>query len=190
MVPVGDRAAGRPAADGRTARSIAPRCPRSATRTARLRSIEPRTATPSEVAVARIWADVLRVARVGVADNFFELGGHSLLATQVVARRARRARRRSAAARAVHGADGRSVRRGDRSRARDSEPAGAAIQSIPRSAARTRAATDSTMLMTFDIALVNMPFAALQRPSIALTQIKAVTDAAFRGSRVAPRSIT
>ena len=33
-----------------------------------------------------IWADVLKVDRVGRQDNFFELGGHSLLAMQVMAR--------------------------------------------------------------------------------------------------------
>uniref|UniRef100_UPI0017F27693 condensation domain-containing protein n=1 Tax=Ramlibacter sp. TaxID=1917967 RepID=UPI0017F27693 len=42
--------------------------------------------TPTEQAVAAIWAEVLQVPRVGAQDNFFELGGHSLLATQVVAR--------------------------------------------------------------------------------------------------------
>ncbi|HEY6802574.1 MAG TPA: amino acid adenylation domain-containing protein [Pyrinomonadaceae bacterium] len=42
--------------------------------------------TPAEVAVATIWAEVLRVERVGKTDNFFELGGHSLLATQVISR--------------------------------------------------------------------------------------------------------
>jgi hypothetical protein len=40
--------------------------------------------TPLEMAVARIWAQVLRVDRVGRRDNFLALGGHSLLAAQVV----------------------------------------------------------------------------------------------------------
>ncbi|MEP7308959.1 MAG: amino acid adenylation domain-containing protein [Acidobacteriota bacterium] len=48
------------------------------------KSAEPRT--PSELAIAGIWSDVLRVTRFGVHDSFFELGGHSLLATQVVSR--------------------------------------------------------------------------------------------------------
>ncbi len=42
--------------------------------------------TPVQQAVATIWADILKVERVGLDDNFFELGGHSLLATQVMSR--------------------------------------------------------------------------------------------------------
>jgi non-ribosomal peptide synthetase component F len=44
----------------------------------------PRTA--AEETVAKIWADVLKVERVGIHDNFFDLGGHSLLATRVISR--------------------------------------------------------------------------------------------------------
>ncbi|WLD65820.1 non-ribosomal peptide synthetase [Pseudomonas sp. OVF7] len=39
-----------------------------------------------EATLAAIWAEVLKVERVGVQDNFFELGGHSLLATQIASR--------------------------------------------------------------------------------------------------------
>jgi amino acid adenylation domain-containing protein/non-ribosomal peptide synthase protein (TIGR01720 family) len=39
-----------------------------------------------EQTLAEIWAEVLKVGKVGVRDNFFELGGHSLLATQIASR--------------------------------------------------------------------------------------------------------
>jgi amino acid adenylation domain-containing protein/non-ribosomal peptide synthase protein (TIGR01720 family) len=46
--------------------------------------VAPRTLVEEQL--AHIWADVLKLDRVGIHDNFFELGGHSLLATQVISR--------------------------------------------------------------------------------------------------------
>jgi acyl carrier protein len=46
--------------------------------------VPPKTA--AEVQLADIWAEVLKVERVGTTDDFFELGGHSLLATQLLSR--------------------------------------------------------------------------------------------------------
>ena len=45
--------------------------------------IAPRTAT--EESVAKIFAQVLEIEKVGINDDFFELGGHSLLATRLIA---------------------------------------------------------------------------------------------------------
>jgi aryl carrier-like protein len=42
--------------------------------------------SPLEQTLAEVWAEVLRLPRVGVRDNFFELGGDSILTIQVVAR--------------------------------------------------------------------------------------------------------
>jgi amino acid adenylation domain-containing protein len=42
--------------------------------------------TPRELALERMWCDLLGVAHAGRHDNFFELGGHSLLAVKLVER--------------------------------------------------------------------------------------------------------
>ncbi|WP_315752519.1 MULTISPECIES: non-ribosomal peptide synthase/polyketide synthase [unclassified Bradyrhizobium] len=42
--------------------------------------------SPAEVAMAKLWAEILGVAQVGVTDNFFELGGNSILSLNVIAR--------------------------------------------------------------------------------------------------------
>ncbi|MGH3593361.1 MAG: condensation domain-containing protein, partial [Pseudonocardiaceae bacterium] len=46
--------------------------------------VAPRTEV--EAVMARIWAEVLGVERVGVGDNFFELGGDSILSIRVASR--------------------------------------------------------------------------------------------------------
>ncbi|MBK7862438.1 MAG: amino acid adenylation domain-containing protein [Archangiaceae bacterium] len=46
--------------------------------------VAPRTET--EKGLAKLWQEVLGVARVGATDDFFALGGHSLLASQLLAR--------------------------------------------------------------------------------------------------------
>jgi amino acid adenylation domain-containing protein/non-ribosomal peptide synthase protein (TIGR01720 family) len=40
----------------------------------------------AEIAIARVWQDVLNIRRIGRDDNFFELGGDSIVSIQVVSR--------------------------------------------------------------------------------------------------------
>jgi amino acid adenylation domain-containing protein/non-ribosomal peptide synthase protein (TIGR01720 family) len=42
--------------------------------------------TPAEKLLAQIWAQVLRLEKVGIHDNFFELGGDSILSIQIIGR--------------------------------------------------------------------------------------------------------
>ncbi|NET13338.1 MAG: amino acid adenylation domain-containing protein, partial [Okeania sp. SIO1H6] len=42
--------------------------------------------TPTQEILAKIFAEILEVTKIGIHDNFFNLGGHSLLATQVISR--------------------------------------------------------------------------------------------------------
>ena len=42
--------------------------------------------TPEETLLAQIWAEVLRVERVGIHDNYYDLGGDSILSIQIAAR--------------------------------------------------------------------------------------------------------
>jgi len=42
--------------------------------------------TAVEKTLAEIWAEVLKLEKVGIHDNFFDLGGHSLAATRLISR--------------------------------------------------------------------------------------------------------
>jgi hypothetical protein len=93
--------------------------------------------------LAGIWAEVLKVERVGAHDSFFELGGHSLLATRV-ASRIRAALAWSSAARPVRGAHARpdGARGGERPRgwvggAAPGDPDGP-VAALPLSFSQTR----------------------------------------------------
>jgi thioesterase domain-containing protein len=61
--------------NGKVDRGALP-APDAARADARREHVAPRT--PTEAALAEMWAEILRVERVGVTDNFFELGGDSI----------------------------------------------------------------------------------------------------------------
>ncbi|HVK94835.1 MAG TPA: MupA/Atu3671 family FMN-dependent luciferase-like monooxygenase, partial [Noviherbaspirillum sp.] len=42
--------------------------------------------TPAEEGLAAIWADVMKLEKVGIHDNFFHLGGDSILSIQIISR--------------------------------------------------------------------------------------------------------
>jgi acyl carrier protein len=69
--------------NGKLDRQALPK-PGSRTTARRHDFVPPRT--PTEQAVAGIWAEVIGLEQIGVHDNFFELGGHSLMATQIISR--------------------------------------------------------------------------------------------------------
>ncbi|BBL70958.1 hypothetical protein MoryE10_15640 [Methylogaea oryzae] len=46
--------------------------------------------TPAETLLAEVWAEALKLERVGIDDNFFDLGGDSILSIQVVSKAAQR----------------------------------------------------------------------------------------------------
>jgi amino acid adenylation domain-containing protein len=41
---------------------------------------------PTEQQIANVWAEILKLEKVGIDDNFFDLGGYSLLGTKVITR--------------------------------------------------------------------------------------------------------
>jgi amino acid adenylation domain-containing protein len=51
-----------------------------------IRTISTPPQSETEIAIAKLWREVLGVEEIGVTDDFFALGGHSLLAVQVVSR--------------------------------------------------------------------------------------------------------
>ena len=69
-------------ANGKLDRRALPAPPKTAERT----GVDSAPRSLAEEVLAEIWAELLRLDRIGIHDNFFELGGHSLLLTQMVSR--------------------------------------------------------------------------------------------------------
>jgi hypothetical protein len=61
----------------------------------------PVPSTPTELALAQVWSELLGVAQVELGDNFFDLGGSSLLAMQAAESAAQRLGKRISARRYV-----------------------------------------------------------------------------------------
>jgi hypothetical protein len=74
-----------PASAGHPPHRASPETVRHPCRAETPHALEP-PQTSSELAIARIWSEVLRRADLSRSDDFFDLGGHSLLATQVCSR--------------------------------------------------------------------------------------------------------
>jgi acyl carrier protein len=55
------------------------------TNTAEVSDYEP-PSTSVEEELVEVWANLLKLDRIGIRQNFFDLGGHSLLATQLASR--------------------------------------------------------------------------------------------------------
>jgi len=60
--------------------------PAPGTDSAEQRSVFMSPQSPTEIALAEIWAQILNVRQMSIHDNFFLMGGHSLLASRLLAR--------------------------------------------------------------------------------------------------------
>jgi amino acid adenylation domain-containing protein len=69
--------------NGKVDRGALPSCEEESLET--LHQVKP-SSTPTEIALIKIWEELLRLKQVNIYSNFFELGGHSLLATQMTSR--------------------------------------------------------------------------------------------------------
>jgi len=70
--------------NGKLDRSALPRPTEAAPQTAPTRHAKRVPVTPTEIAMAAVWQELIGTDEVGLDDNFFNLGGHSLLAMRAV----------------------------------------------------------------------------------------------------------